>query len=121
MAKVLIIEDEEALRTVYCMILEAAGYTVSQASDGQEGLKQLLSFLPDLILLDTLMPVKNGLEFLHEANMKRDYPKTTVIILSNLSDSPTIKEALKLGAAKHLIKANTLPRDLLAVIKTYCA
>lgn len=121
MAKVLIIEDEEALRTVYCMILKTAGYKVSQASDGQEGLEQLASFLPDLILLDMLMPVKSGLEFLQEAYITRDYPKTTVIILSNLSDSPTIQEALKLGAARHLIKANTLPNDLLAVVKEHCA
>lgn len=121
MAKVLIIEDEEALRTVYCMILETAGYHVSQASDGQEGLEQLASFLPDVILLDMLMPVKNGLEFLQEAEIKQNYPATTVIVLSNLSDSPTIQEALKLGATKHLIKANTLPNDLLDVVKKYSA
>lgn len=121
MTKVLIIEDEEALRTVYCMILETAGYKVSQARDGQEGLDQLTSFLPDIILLDMLMPVKNGLEFLQEAYIKRDYPKTTVIILSNLSDSPTIQEALRLGAARHLIKANTLPNDLLDVVKKHSA
>lgn len=121
MAKVLIIEDEEALRTVYSMILKTAGYKVSQASDGQEGLEQLALFLPDIILLDMIMPVKNGLEFLQEAEIKRDYPTTTVIVLSNLSDSPTIQEALRLGAAKHLIKANTLPNDLLDVVKKYCA
>ena len=121
MSKVLVVEDEEALRTVYCMIVESAGFEVAQASDGAEGLKQLKAFKPDLVLLDMLMPIKTGLEFLQAANIKKRYPKTTVIILSNLSESPTIQEALKLGAVRHLIKSNIMPDDLLAIVKSHTA
>jgi CheY-like chemotaxis protein len=113
MAKVLIVEDDQALREVFSLIVKSGGYKVGTAQDGQDALKKLVKFSPDLILLDMLMPVKSGLEFLREANIAKTYPKTTVIILSNLSESATIQQALTLGATKHLIKSNVLPEDLL--------
>lgn len=119
MPKVLIVEDDEALRTVFCMIVERAGYNVQLAKDGSEGLKQLSSFSPDIVLLDMLMPVKSGLELLQEAQVTKNYPETTVIVLSNLSDSKTIDKALELGAVKHLIKSNIAPQDLINTVKEY--
>lgn len=113
MAKVLIVEDDQTLRDVFSLIVKSGGYKVGTAQDGQDALKKLAEFSPDLILLDMLMPVKSGLEFLQEADITNTHPKTTVIILSNLSESQTIQQALKLGAKKHLIKSNIQPTDLL--------
>ncbi len=119
MTKVLIVEDDEALRNVFSLIIKSAGHKVTAARDGEDGLKQLKSFSPDIVLLDMLMPVKTGLEFLQEADIKKNYPDTTVILLSNLSESHTIEEGLNLGAAKHVIKSNILPNDLIAIIEKY--
>lgn len=119
MSKILIIEDDLMLRNVYELIITREGYEVDVASDGNEGLKKLGSFQPDLILLDMLMPVKSGLQFLKDAKIKLHYPKTTVLVLSNLSSSDTVDEALSLGAKEHLIKSNLLPKDLVAVVKKY--
>lgn len=116
-AKVLIVEDDSALRTVYEMIVKSGGYQVATAEDGAEGLERLAEFQPDVVLLDMLMPVKSGLELLQEANLPENYPNTKVIIFSNLSDSDTIDEALRLGAVRHMIKSNTLPPEILAAIK----
>lgn len=119
MTKVLIVEDDETLRTVFQLIVKNAGYTVQVAKDGEEGIEQLSRFSPDIVLLDMLMPVKSGLELLHEAQVTKNYPGTTVIILSNLSDSESIQKALDLGAVKHLVKADIVPQDLLDTIKIY--
>jgi len=119
MAKVLIVEDDEALRNVFSLIVKRGRHKVVLAQDGEEGLQQLKTFSPDIVLLDMLMPVKSGLEFLQEANVKKQYPDTTVILLSNLSESQTIDEGLRLGAVQHLIKSNILPTDLLDTIATY--
>ena len=118
-AKILIVEDDEALRNVFGIIVKSAGHEVKLAVDGSEGLKQLDAFSPDIVLLDMLMPVKSGLEFLQEADIKKRYPEVTVIILSNLSESQTIDEGLRLGAVQHIIKSNILPNDLLAAIDHY--
>lgn len=119
MTKVLIIEDDDALRNVFDLIVKSAGHKVAVARDGAEGLKQLKDFSPDIVLLDMLMPVKSGLEFLQEADVKNHYPGTTVILLSNLSESHTVNEALRLGAVQHIIKSNILPSDLISTIANY--
>ena len=119
MTKVLIVEDDTALREVFSLIVGSGGYTVDTAQDGSEALDRLQTFEPDIILLDMLMPVKSGMEFLQEANIKKAYPNCTVIILSNLSESQTIEHALKLGAVKHIIKSDIDPQDLLKEIKQY--
>ncbi|MDB5183977.1 MAG: DNA-binding response regulator VicR [Candidatus Saccharibacteria bacterium] len=119
MAKILIVEDDKALRDVFELIVKSGGHNVRVAQDGADALKRLPKFIPDIILLDMLMPVKSGLEFLQEANLKKAYPAIVVIILSNLSDSQTIQEALKLGAVKHLIKSDIMPDDLLRELKIH--
>ena len=117
MSKVLIVEDDQALRDVFSLIVRSDGYEVEVAEDGAEGLQKLNSFSPDIVLLDMLMPVKSGLEFMQEANMSKTHPDTTVVILSNLSESGTIDQALKLGAVKHMIKSDVSPDMLLAELR----
>lgn len=121
MANVLIVEDDTALREVFCLIVGNGGHTVVTAQDGSDALDKLKTFEPDIVLLDMLMPVKSGIEFLQESNIKKTHPKCVVIILSNLSESHTIDHALKLGAVKHIIKSDIDPKDLLKEIAEYVA
>ncbi len=113
MAKVLIIEDNETLNEAYALILTTDGHDVTTAFNGEEGLEQLKSTTPDLILLDMLMPKMDGLEFLRHFKAS-DFPKTTIIILSNLNEDEQVEEARKLGAHRYILKANTSPRELAA-------
>jgi DNA-binding response OmpR family regulator len=113
MSKVLIIEDNETLNEAYKLILEKDGHKVSTAFNGEEGLEKLKKSAPDLILLDMLMPKMDGLEFLRRFKADK-YPKTTIIILSNLNEDEQVEEARKLGAHRYILKANTSPRELAA-------
>lgn len=119
MARVLIVEDDNALREVFSMIVSSGGHTVVTAQDGSDALDRLEDFNPEIILLDMLMPVKTGIEFLQESNIRKTHPDCVVIILSNLSESQTITHALKLGAVKHIIKSDIDPKDLLKEIEGY--
>jgi DNA-binding response OmpR family regulator len=113
MTKVLIVEDNETLNEAYRLILEKDGHDVSTAFNGEEGLEKLKKVSPDLILLDMLMPKMDGLEFLRHFK-SADYPKTTIIILSNLNEDEQVEEARRLGAHRYILKANTSPRELAA-------
>ena len=113
MAKVLIVEDNDTLNEAYKLILEKDGHDVSTAFNGEEGLEKLKEVSPDLILLDMLMPKMDGLEFLRHFKADK-YPKTTIIILSNLNEDEQVEEARKLGAHRYILKANTSPRELAA-------
>ena len=119
MKKVLIIEDEKPLRDIYAMILEKEGFKVNKAENGQAGMKKLKSFKPDLIILDMLMPVINGIEFLKRANLTIDFPETKTIIVSNLSDAISKNESKKYGVVHTFLKVNLSPNDLAEAAKKY--
>lgn len=117
MSVVLIVEDEKSLQDVYKLILHTHGYETLIAANGLEALEQLKTTEPHLILLDINMPKMNGLEFMKEfVKLKL---KTTVIVLSNMSLSDQIEEAMKLGAVESVTKAKTGPAELLALVGRY--
>ena len=120
-AKILVVEDEEILLTALKEELTQGGYEVEGAVDGVEGLEKVKSFLPDLVLLDLLMPKMDGMEVLQKLkgdNKTKDVP---VVILTNLSDYEKISEALSLGAMDYLVKANYRLEDLLDKVRTVLA
>lgn len=121
MKRILIIEDEKPLREAYAMVLEQEGFKIGTAENGQAGIKKLRSFKPDLIILDMLMPVMDGLGFLKSAELTTRYPNTKTIIISNLSDAITDTDSQKYGVAGTFVKVNLSPLDLATVAKQYCA
>jgi CheY-like chemotaxis protein len=112
MANVLVIEDNKTLNQAYKLILQKEGHAVRVAFNGHEGLELIKIQEPDLILLDMLMPVMNGVEFLQRFKPP-EHPGVTVIILSNLNEDTEVQHALKLGAKKYILKASTSPQDLI--------
>jgi DNA-binding response OmpR family regulator len=116
MAKILVVEDDKDLNKAYRIILKHEGHEVVEAFDGKEALKKLISFQPDLVLLDLLMPIMGGLEFLQKwPGAKRKDVK--VLIFTNMENSPEITQAYKLGANKCIIKSWTAPHNLSKVVK----
>ena len=115
MAKILIVEDDQALNNAYSIILKHAGHEVQEAFDGKEALKKLSNFEPNLILLDLLMPVMGGLEFLQQWDPNK-HPDVKVLIFTNMENSPEVTEAYKLGADRCIIKSWTAPHNLAKVI-----
>lgn len=115
MAHVLIVEDDKDLNAAYKIILEKEGHTVETAFNGQEALDKLQTFEPQLILLDLLMPVMGGLEFLKNFDLKTK-PSVKVLIFTNMENSPEVTEAYGLGAHRCIIKSWTAPQNLSRVV-----
>jgi DNA-binding response OmpR family regulator len=115
-AKILIVEDDQALNNAYSIILKHEGHEVVEAFDGKEALAKIKNFKPDLILLDLLMPVMGGLEFLQQWNTLNKDKDVKVLIFTNMENSPEVGEAYKLGADRIIIKSWTAPHNLARVI-----
>jgi DNA-binding response OmpR family regulator len=113
MRKILIVEDEDVLRESYKIIISSEPYEVDVAKDGQEALEKCAKKTYDLILLDLMMPVLDGVGFLERLNK----PHAKVILLSNLSSGEILDKALELGAETNLVKATLSPRDLLSKVR----
>lgn len=117
MSSILIVEDDRDLNKAYSTILNREGYKVETAFDGQEALEKLKNFEPDLILLDLLMPVMGGLEFLQHWNLRnKQKSDVKVLIFTNMENSPEVTEAYKLGAHRCIIKSWTAPHNLAHVV-----
>jgi two-component system, OmpR family, response regulator ResD len=120
MANVLVVEDNKTLNQAYKLILQRENHDVRVAFNGKEALELAKLNDPELILLDMLMPVMNGVEFI-EHYKPADHPKTTIIILSNLNEDSEVQRALELGAQKYILKASTSPQELIAHVKAATA
>jgi CheY-like chemotaxis protein len=116
MRKILVVEDEEILRDTYQLILSTEPYDISVASDGERALALCEHTAFDLILLDLMMPVMDGVTFI-ERLAARQPILPAIVILSNLSSGDELSRALALGARKNVIKADISPRQLLALVR----
>ncbi len=117
--KVLIIEDDKSLREMYESKLDKEGFAVSTAIDGEDGISKIKSGQPDLIMLDLMMPKKNGFDVLEEVNKDDTLNKTPIIVLSNLGLDDDINLAKSLGAREYLIKSSIMLNDLVKKIHQY--
>ncbi len=116
MPRIFIVEDDIDLNAAYRMILTKQGYQVETAFNGEEALKKVDDFDPELILLDLLMPVKSGVEFLQEYDVVSKHSGVKVLIFTNLEHASEIHEAFRLGADQCIIKAWTAPQGLVKIV-----
>ena len=105
-AKILVIEDDKFLNKLYSDQLRREGFEVSVAISGEEGLSKALNENPDLVILDIVLPHKNGFDILSEMKLRRQTKNIPVVILTNLEQDTDIKTGLDLGAAGYLIKTD---------------
>lgn len=111
---VLIVEDDSLLLVTLTHQFEDAGYTVVTAENGEEGVEKFLAEMPDAVVMDVMMPRKDGVEMLEEIRAK--VPDTTVpfIVLSNANDMDYVARAMGLGAVAYLLKSD---RQIDSVVK----
>jgi len=117
--KILIIEDEEFLVEMYKTKFELENFQVISAFSSEQAMSILEKDIPDLILLDILLPEKSGIVFLEETRKMKNISKIPVIVFSNYDDSMTKNKAKQLGAEDYLIKTEFTPKQLLVKIKKY--
>jgi two-component system alkaline phosphatase synthesis response regulator PhoP len=119
MKKILIIEDEKILAEMYKEKLEMEGFKVSLAFDVKEGIEMAKKEKPDLILLDILLPVENGVSFLKRQKEDKEISEIPVIAFSNYDDPRTKKEAIEFGVKEYLLKTDYTPTEVIEKIKKY--
>lgn len=110
--RVLLIEDDRFLRRAGEASLRQRGFAVTVAVDGEEGLARVREEIPDLILLDLLMPKVSGLEVLRALRAEEATRRVPVLILSNSSREQDLQEIKELGVTDYLVKANLSLQEL---------
>jgi DNA-binding response OmpR family regulator len=114
--KLLIVEDDKSIRDLYCIKLEKSGFEVFAAEDGGKGLDMAIKELPDIILLDVMMPVMNGFEVLKQLRKNKGTLEIPVIILSNFGEVDQMTKGFVEGATDYLIKAEHTPSDVVEIV-----
>lgn len=115
--KILVIEDEAPLLQVLIDKITSEGFSVLGAKNGEEGLELALKEHPDLILLDIIMPVMDGMSMLYELRKDPWGNSVPVILLTNLSDAERVAEALRLKVYDFLVKSDWKLEDLVKKVK----
>jgi two-component system NarL family response regulator len=112
MAKVLIVDDNAMLRAAYASFLEQLNHEVATAANVDEALVYTQTNTPDVILLDMLLPKRNGLEFLQEYDVVQAHPTVKVVAFSNFDERQIEDEAVHLGVKRYLKKSDVTPDKL---------
>lgn len=115
--KILIVEDEETLQRALVEFLTAENFTVVSAVDGESGLALAKSEMPDLVLLDIILPKLDGYEVLEGLKKDAATRNIPVILLTNLESTEDIQRAFDKGATTYLVKSDYRLEDVVKKIK----
>ena len=115
--KILIVEDEMAILNVLADKFTLEGFEVAMAKNGQEGLKIALENHPDLVLLDIVMPIMDGMTMLGELRKDLWGKDVSVIFLTNLSDASRVLQSLDQGVNDYLVKSDWKIKDIVEMVK----
>ncbi|MDP2709362.1 MAG: response regulator [bacterium] len=115
--KILLVEDDSFLLSMYATKFELENFKVIMADDGEKAVRLAAKESPDIILLDILLPKMNGFEVLRRLKQDRATAAIPVILLTNLSQKEEIEQGLNMGAKDYLIKAHFMPSEVVDKIK----
>ncbi len=115
--KILFADDEESLRELYKIRFESESFKVIFAKDGEEALEKIYKEKPNLILLDIMMPKKNGLEVLEQIKKDPAVADIPVVMLTVLGDEGIRNNAFNLGAKYYLVKSDVVPLEVVKLIR----
>ena len=116
--KILIVEDDVFIRDIYQVKFSQEGFEVTMAENGVEALKKMEELVPDIILLDIVMPYMDGMETLKNIRSKEEWKKIPVIMLTNISEKEKITESEDYGISDYLIKSQFTPSEVVQKVKT---
>ena len=115
--KILLIEDEEMLASMYSTKFKKEGFEIEVALNGEEGLKKAKENKFDIVLVDIIMPKLDGFAVLKELRTMEEYKEIPIFMLTNLGQDEDMEKGKKLGATDYLVKANFTPSQVLEKIK----
>lgn len=117
MRKILLIEDDPFLLDMYFTKFKDVGFDIDVAQDGEMGVLKAKELMPDLVLLDVVLPKKDGFEVLKILKSDSQTAKIPVVLLTNLGLENDVKRGLELGAQSYIIKAHFTPTEVVAKVK----
>jgi DNA-binding response OmpR family regulator len=118
MKKILVVEDDKFIANAYRVKLTKAGFEIKMAYDGEEALEILKGFTPDLMLLDLIMPIKDGFTVLAEIRANPKWASIPVLVTSNLGQKEDIDRGMQLGANGYVIKTDLSMDELVTKINS---
>lgn len=119
MAKILLVEDDPFLTTMYKTRFTSEGHEVMTAQDGESALNILRKTPPNLVILDVMLPKLGGFSVLEEMQKTDTLKKIPVVVLTNLADEESMKKAKEFGIKEFLVKAQHTPTQIFETIKKY--
>lgn len=117
MKKILYIEDETHLRKMLADLMRQAGFEVFEAPDGELGLKIISEEKPDLVLLDLILPKKDGFDILSEMRAKEETKNMPVVVLTNLEEKFDIERTMSYNVRAYWVKTNYKPEEIVEKVK----
>lgn len=117
MKKILIIEDDQIVASIYRNKFQMAGFVVEIAKDGEEGLKKLEAFQPDIVQLDLMMPKLNGVEVIKRVRANPKFATLPLVVLSNSYLAHLVTEAWQAGANRCISKADCNPKTMVEIVE----
>jgi CheY-like chemotaxis protein len=117
MKKILLVEDDQFIYEMYTNKLQSEGFEVILAKDGQEAIVKATETKPDLVLLDIVLPKKDGYEVLNEIKNNPDLAEVKVVMLTNLGQPDEIEKGEQSQADAYLIKAHLTPSQIIEKVK----
>ncbi|MBI2414584.1 response regulator transcription factor [candidate division WWE3 bacterium] len=115
---IILIEDDVSLRTLYLAVLLDAGFDVQVALEAELGLDLIKTINWDLLLLDIMLPVKDGISIL-KVMSDEHLKKGKIVMLTNINNENIIKDAFKYGADGYIIKSDVTPGSLVTEVRTF--
>ncbi len=119
--KIFLVDDDNFLLNMYALKFSKSGYEVNSAQNAQDALKKIQDgYVPDVILLDVIMPGMSGVDLLEKIRKESLIPKAAIIMLTNQSDSGDVDRAKSLGIDGYIVKATTIPSEVITdVLEIY--
>lgn len=117
--KILLVEDDPDINNIYTLILKNHGYDIRSVMDGKSALAEVLSFQPEVVLLDIMIPDIDGIAVLQTIRSAPEYSQIQpkVLIMSNLGKEEVKEDAKKYGAQGYVIKSDIVPSDLVTILE----
>jgi len=119
--KILIAEDDQILLSMYQRKFMMEGFDVYQAINGSEAMKILENIVPDMIMLDIIMPIMDGKQVLQHVKENEKLKDIPVVMLTNVATLEVITETAKSGVVRYLAKSNNTPNDVVKIVKSILA
>jgi DNA-binding response OmpR family regulator len=114
---ILVVEDDKFISNAYKAKFESEGFKFTAAFNGEEALQILQKTIPDIIILDLVMPIKNGFEVLKEVKKSKSLNTIPIIVATNLGEEQYIIKAKEMGANDYMLKSELSLSDLVEKVR----